>query len=1555
MTALNPLKSSHEITETYSRYLQSLIHPRQESVAKAISSAITNSIKDENGIVKGPYLEATPPYTTGKTIRELVAEGLLSSEFLKLGSNAFPLDRPTYTHQEQAFRKLAEGRNALIATGTGSGKTESFLIPIIDHLMREKEKGTLGPGVRALLLYPMNALANDQVKRIRELLANYPEITFGRYTGETQSDPKTALERYRRMEGNAPPANELISRKQMQETPPNILLTNYAMLEYLLLRPEDHEIFNGAHSSDWSFIVADEAHTYDGAHGVEVSMLLRKLRERVDPKKQIRTIGTTATIGGSAQDKQKFAENFFGNEFQISDVAGELTDLITPSREELAAGTWGPIAPSDWEQFISADDFHDQAVSRNSSDDDRAKEFVTEKSVALLRAELLKGPKTITALAPIVFGEGSHLAEEAIVKMVELGSLIQDQFGRAVFSARYHLFASATEGIFACLSAEPHATLNRHSKCEVCELPSFEVAGCKRCGAAYYVGKKIDKDGKSFLLPSVSEDESKGRAVFAYVVEDLPGADDGDQVIFDEAETDVPGNEAVFFLCKSCGLIHASKSQSCENCSSDSLVEVKFTEKDNRCKYCLGRGSRLLRKLESGNNAAASVLGSKLYQELPPIAGELAAQMPGQGRKLMIFSDNRQQAAFFAPYMQDAFEKILWRKLIYRGLVDAETAYPESEIDLGSLVKFVKPYLQSKVLGFSYETQLMADLEIAKHLHYEAVSTDPQASLEGTGLLVWDIDLPGEASAYAQLIQSGMKLEDARALIYELLNTLRTGGMLSANSGVDVASDLFKPRIGPLFIREAAPDKKIRAYSWLPASSSNSRLKFTKAVLDKLELDLDPQELLKGIWLGLTAKHGLLAELLISNNRNGIVFQLNHQKLRLRSMNQVKNIFVCSLCGRKSPVSAAKVCPRFECAGEMTRTPAEQVMNLAENSYYAHTYKEEGLFGLTASEHTAQLETTYAAEVQQSFIEGRINVLSSSTTFELGVDVGELQSVLLRNVPPSVANYIQRAGRAGRRADSAALILTYAQRRPHDLSMFSDPVKMVSGDMRAPFVELSNQRIFQRHAYSLFFAAYFKASGMTKLGKIGDFLTAGGHSMGDNVVSWVQANHTELRSRFDAVIPLQLAVNADAIWTKTIHDFSDLFDSVKASFEQEIKEYEELIDVAAKDKKFKVAESLQRTLRTIQGKDLIGFLSGHNLIPKYGFPVDTVPLIPRRGESPARASQVELDRDLAIAIFEYAPGNELIAAGVIWESYGLQKPYGAKDAEKGFVRMMTAKCKDCNEYQEDKYVPGGKILTCSNCKSTKLRQSNYLKPGWGFVARGGSRSPGENRTTFQGTRALSLNNQGIATLFAGKNTPAGVTAELRTVARLVIINSGPSGLGFNWCTYCDYCIPKIAETKPKEHERPHSADKKCTNLFRETIDLGHSFETDIVHVSIDISDALFTSMEVGPAVAYALLEGASDGLQISHDDIDVVVLPSPPKTIKIALVDAVPAGAGYAKLIAENMGKVFETAFSRVERCECGPETSCYKCLRSYRNQRDHDALAREDALSALRFILKKS
>ena len=202
-------------------------------------------------------------------------------------------------HQERAIRKVAAGRNIVVATGTGSGKTESFLMPILDSLVREQEQGTLGPGVRALLLYPMNALANDQMKRLRQVLAAYPDITFGRYTGETEKDPRESSRAFSELNIGEPMLpNEMLSRQEMRERPPHLLLTNYAMLEYLLLRPLDMDLFAAGDDSKWRFIVVDEAHVYDGSQGAEIAMLLRRVRDRVAPDRSIQCIATSATVGG---------------------------------------------------------------------------------------------------------------------------------------------------------------------------------------------------------------------------------------------------------------------------------------------------------------------------------------------------------------------------------------------------------------------------------------------------------------------------------------------------------------------------------------------------------------------------------------------------------------------------------------------------------------------------------------------------------------------------------------------------------------------------------------------------------------------------------------------------------------------------------------------------------------------------------------------------------------------------------------------------------------------------------------------------------------------------------------------------------------------------------------------------------------------------------------------------------------------------------------------------------------------------------------------------------
>ena len=284
--SINPIAASAAIEESYKNYLATTFRFGDVNLQQQFIEQLSKSER----LLKGPILEATPYFKSGNTIESLIEENVLSEGFRNLRTSALPLDRSLYKHQESAIRKVIEKqRNIVVSTGTGSGKTETFMIPIINHLMREWERGELQPGVRALLLYPMNALANDQMVRLRSLLKNFPDITFGRYTGETEKEYRNAVDQYRNMFHSDPLPNELICRQQMWDNPPHILITNYAMLEYLLLRPDDSVFFDGRHSGNLCFIVIDEVLTYSGSNGIEMAMLLRRLKDRVinDPSKRL--------------------------------------------------------------------------------------------------------------------------------------------------------------------------------------------------------------------------------------------------------------------------------------------------------------------------------------------------------------------------------------------------------------------------------------------------------------------------------------------------------------------------------------------------------------------------------------------------------------------------------------------------------------------------------------------------------------------------------------------------------------------------------------------------------------------------------------------------------------------------------------------------------------------------------------------------------------------------------------------------------------------------------------------------------------------------------------------------------------------------------------------------------------------------------------------------------------------------------------------------------------------------------------------------------------------
>jgi ATP-dependent helicase YprA (DUF1998 family) len=288
----NPAIASENIKEEFIDYLMTLYPFSDHALSEDFR------VKLQQTIAKGPFVDIKDAFQTGATLEQLTQgdNPLLSPLFADLEKNKpndedhkkeMPMERPLFLHQIQAVEKTNEGHSIVVSTGTGSGKTFCFLYPIINALLCEKEAGTLSePGIRAILIYPMNALANDQLKVLRRLLMYFPDITFGAFTGDTDSEEKDAVSDYNDLHENEsapellhPLPNELVSRKQMQENPPHILISNYAMLERLLFVPFNDVLFQ---NSKVRYIVLDESHIYRGATGMETAMLMRRLRARLN-------------------------------------------------------------------------------------------------------------------------------------------------------------------------------------------------------------------------------------------------------------------------------------------------------------------------------------------------------------------------------------------------------------------------------------------------------------------------------------------------------------------------------------------------------------------------------------------------------------------------------------------------------------------------------------------------------------------------------------------------------------------------------------------------------------------------------------------------------------------------------------------------------------------------------------------------------------------------------------------------------------------------------------------------------------------------------------------------------------------------------------------------------------------------------------------------------------------------------------------------------------------------------------------------------------------------
>ncbi|MDE2822806.1 MAG: DUF1998 domain-containing protein, partial [Chloroflexota bacterium] len=649
-------------------------------------------------------------------------------------------------------------------------------------------------------------------------------------------------------------------------------------------------------------------------------------------------------------------------------------------------------------------------------------------------------------------------------------------------------------------------------------------------------------------------------------------------------------------------------------------------------------------------------------------------------------------------------------------------------------------------------------------------------------------------------------------------------------------------------------------------------------------------------------------------------FRLNARWLRVR-LARSGELWECDTCATVSSCNIRGVCPRNRCPGVLR--PADSG-RMAQN-HYRMLYESHSLPpSLHAEEHTAQIDSDEARQRQDRFKNGFTHLLSSSTTFEVGVDLGDLDAVFLRNVPPEPFNYTQRVGRAGRRDENPGLALTYCRRNPHDLYHYADPKnRVIDGDVYPPRLQMTNEKIIVRHMVAAALSAFFKVPEYrTRFDTVETFVEDWSSPSATSDLRGFCAANTELKESLLQIVPQPMHGRTGLVtdaWIEMIAGVSSRLAAVEAEVCSDYHSMEERRKELFAQRKG--TNRVEARMKTIAGERALNFLSRKAVIPKYGFPVDVVELETRSGDASARG--VLLQRDLSQAIAEYAPGGKVVANKLEWESCGVKK---VAEREWPVRHYRYDHARTFEQWNE-----GGQSAPSGTRK--------YLIPEFGFVTPL-FKKPGEPRgrarrlyTTRPFFRGFEADGQ------PETKSVLGVRMTKALPGTLVILCEGRERAGFFICRNCGTHLRE----KKGQHRSP--SDTVCSGML-ERFSLGHELVTDVVRLQFPQLTGEWTAY----CVAYAILLGAAETLDVPDTDLNVTITAgSDPAESAIVLYDDVPGGAALvAQLEHEGVfADVLRHACERVQGT-CGCDSSCYGCLRSYRNQFAHPHLDRMAALTVL-------
>ncbi len=1589
----------NRLVDDYSSYIRSFIQIRNERIHELVDREISEGL-----LWPDPLIQLNPSFQPGKWIEELADEGVLHDEcrrVFRIKKDAVGEGAPLrlHTHQEEAVRIARTGSNYVLTTGTGSGKSLAYIVPSVDRVIRNGS----GKGIQAIVVYPMNALANSQWGELEKFLCHgYPDgkgpVTFELYTGQQSDEDK----------------------QRIMANPPDILLTNYVMLELILTRPEERRTLVQA-AQGLKFLVLDELHTYRGRQGADVAMLVRRVRDALAAD-NLQCVGTSATLAGPGtyeEQRAKVAEVaalLFGDEVRPEHVIGETLRRISPERrlddttytEDLRIRLTEPDRrpPTKYDQFIS-DPLSIWIESTFGVQTDPV-------SDRLVRAE----PCAITGEdgAASRLSRQTGVSEQRCVEALKEGLLAgyrcepHPDTGFPVFAFRLHQFIGRGDTVHATIEPEDERYITvrgqrfaPHDR----DKRLLPLVFCRECGQEFY-SVYLGRDaatGTDLLMPrdlQSNRADNEGDPGFLYLNTRDPWPDDPDDVI-----ARVPDD----WIEEHRGSLRIRYSQR-KNLPSPIRVGADARESANGivchyipapfrfCPNCgIAYGSRQtsdfgkLSTLSSEGRSTATTLLS-----LSTIRALRDDDLPQHAKKLLSFTDNRQDASLQAGHFNDFVEIGTLRSALYLAVQQAgKEGIAHEELTqrvFDALDLPFEEYAADPTVRFQARMDTERSLRdvLGYRLYYDLRRgwriTSP--NLEQCGLLEIDYVSLREVCEAEDIWEAShpalkhTKPADRIEITKTLLDFMRRELVVNA--------DYLERR-------------KLEQIQ----HQSNQRLASPWAIDEDEKLEhaarLFPRPRRKNDYLGetyMSARGGYGQYLRRKLAQTGADGRLSVEHTGHIIQQILENLRIGGLVERVSEPRDETDVPGYQVvaaamrwkAGEASRAfhdpirvPNQPEGGSRTNPFFVDFYRTTGnqLVGFEAREHTAQVPYENREEREERFRTGALPILFCSPTMELGVDIAQLNVVNLRNIPPTPANYAQRSGRAGR-SGQPALVFSYCTTgSSHDQYFFKRPKLMVFGAVAPPRIDLANEDLIRSHVHAIWLAE----AGLKLGASLKDILDLSGEQTILPLLPHVKheldnesprARATQRAQEILATIQSDLDASdwfSDGWLDEVIRRLSRTFedacqrwrDLYRAAMDQRDRQNRIVVDASrtaddrAKAKRLRQEAESQLELLT-QSENLIQadfysyrYFASEGFLPGYSFP--RLPLsayIPGRRRQKGRDEFLSRSRFLAIS--EFGPRSIVYHEGSKYSIHKVILPVG-DDVLTGRAKL----CPDCGYLHPISGGPGPDL--CHHCQAAMQGELSNLFRLQNVSTKRRERINCDEEERVRLGYDLCTTMRFVEHGGRPSRRVAGVTHGGEQMAQLIYgqaaklwrINLGwtrrktKEEYGFMLDTERGFWQKN--EKDEADEDDPLSPKRARVIPFVEDHRNCLLLQFDKTH-----DRAVMASLQA------AIKNAIQVTYQLEDGELAAEPLPNADTRRSILLYESAEGGAGILRQLVEDPRALGRVAREALSICHFDPDTgddvrrapgtkedcgaACYDCMMSYSNQREHELLDRHSIRDVL-------